>query len=123
MATMTNAGKAAIAGLFNGVGSVTAFTYLAYGDDDTAEDATHTKLVGTESQREEATCTLVTTTVTNDTSQLVETFDITETETIGEVAVFNADTAGTMALRGKLSPERSVISGDTWTATVKVKFS
>uniref|UniRef100_A0A6M3IS60 Uncharacterized protein n=1 Tax=viral metagenome TaxID=1070528 RepID=A0A6M3IS60_9ZZZZ len=119
----TNTGKAAVAGLINNIGSITAFTYLAYGDDTTAFGATQTALVGTESQRAAATCTRQTTTVTNDTTQWAKTFTISATETIGEVGVFNASSAGIMGWRSVLATPRSVASGDSYVCTYKVAIT
>lgn len=116
-----NSGKAEAAALLIDTASPTAFSYIAYGDDTTAFDATNTTLVGTESQRAAGSKSRVTTTVTNDTAQLQKQFSITATETIGESAVFNDATAGDMLCRQVLSPTRSVVSGDTWTSTWKIK--
>ena len=124
MATvMTNTGFAAIAGLVGNTGSINALTYLAYGDGTTSAAATNTALKGSESQRESATVSRTTTTVTNDTLQLTKTFSITATETIAEVGGFNASTAGTMFVRSVLSSARSVSSGDSYVCTLKIKFS
>jgi hypothetical protein len=121
--SLTNAGFAAIAGRVGDTGSITKFSYLAYGDDTTAAAAAQTALIGTESQREAATVSRVTTTVTNDTLQLAKTFTISATETIGEVGVFNASSSGIMAARSVLSPTRSVASGDSYVCTYKMKFA
>ena len=124
MATvMTNTGFAAIAGLVGNTGSVSALTYLGYGDGTTAASAGDTALKGTESQRESATVSRVTTTVTNDTLQLAKTFSISTTETIAEVGVFNASSAGIMGARSLLSSSSSVSSGDSYVCTFKIKFS
>jgi len=121
--SLTNVGFAAIAGLVGDTGSITAFTYLAYGDDTTTAAAAHTGLQGTESQREAGTVTRATTTVTNDTLQIAKTFTISSTETIGEAGVFNATSAGSMLARSVLSPTRSVASGDSYVCTYKIKFA
>jgi len=120
---VTNAGKAAIAGLVGNTGSITAFTYLAYGNSTTAFAATQTALVGTESQREAATVSRVTTTVTNDTLQLTKTFSVTTTETAGEGGIFNGASGGTMLARVVFSPSRSMASGDSLAYTHKVVFA
>lgn len=113
-----DAGLAELAGLCVDTGSPTAFDYIAYGDDTTAHDSTHTTLQGTESQRTQDSSTSRTTTnVTNDTAVIDNTFSITSTETIGESGVFNDATTGTMLCRQVLSPTRSVVNGDSWTAT------
>ena len=121
--SLTNTGFAAISGRVGDTGSITKFSYLAYGDDTTAAAAGHTALQGTESQREAGTVSRVTTTVTNDTLQIAKTFTISATETIGEVGVFNATAVGTMLARSVLSPTRSVASGDSYVCTYKIKFA
>jgi hypothetical protein len=120
---VTNAGKALFADLVGNVTGAAHLTYIAYGNNTTAFAATQTALIGTESQRAAATVTRVTTTVANDTLQLAHTFSITSTETIGECGTFNAASSGTMATRNVLSPTRSVVSGDSWTGTVKIQFA
>lgn len=119
---ITNDGKAAMAGLLGNTGSITAFTYLAYGTDNTAFAATQTALV-TESQRAVATISRTTTTVTNDTLQLVKAFSATVTETAKEGGVFNAASGGTMAARVVFETARSMTAGDTLTYTHKVIFA
>ena len=117
-----NAGKAELANLAGGVSTPVAFTYAAYGTGTTAAAATQTALV-TQSQRAAATVTRTTTTSSNDTTQWSKTFSISTTETISEVAVFNASHGGTMLTRSILSPPRSVVSGDSFTYTQKVVFA
>lgn len=119
---ITNSGKAAGAGLMGNTGSVTAFTYLAYGTGSTAFAATQTALVS-QSQRAAATVSRTTTTVTNDTLKLVKAFSITSTETAAEGGVFNASSGGTMAARVVYSPSRSMASGDTLTYTHYIVFA
>ena len=116
---ITNSGKAAAAGLLGNTGSITAFTFLAYGSGTTAFAATQTALV-TQSQRAAATVSRVTTTVTNDTLQLVKAFSVTTTETAAEGGVFNASSGGIMVARVVFSPSRSMASGDTLTYTHKI---
>ena len=119
----TNAGLPVVSGLVGNTGGKTAFTYLAYGDGTTAFAAGDTALKGTESQRESATVSQVTTTVTDDTLQLAQTFSITASETIAEAGVFNASSAGTMGWRTVLSPSRSVSNGDSYVCTYKISFA
>jgi len=101
---LTNIGLAEIAGLLLAdVTEVTAFDYIAIGTGTTAFDPTQTSLV-TETHREAGTGTRVTTTVTNDTAQLVRTFSgYSGSEDITESGVFNAATGGIMLCRQTFS--------------------
>ena len=114
-----NAGKAEMAGLLVNTGSCTAFTYLAFGTDDTAVAATDTTMTG-ESKRAAGTATRTTTTVANDTAQLTYTFSITTTETIKKVGVVNASTAGDFLAMYVLPVARGVVSGDTYALTATI---
>jgi len=121
---ITNAGKAAAAGLECNVGTVTAFTYVAGGSGATAFAATQTALV-TElttsgMARAAATCTRVTTTTTNDTSQYYYLWTASGAATVAEAGVFNDASAGTMLARQVLSSARTLASGDTFALTYKV---
>ena len=118
---ITNSGKAAMAGLLGNVGSVSPFTYVAYGTNSTSFSATQTALIA-QSQRALATVSRVTTTVTNDTLRLVKAFSVTTTETAKEGGVFNASSGGTMVARSLFDPQRSMTSGDTLTVTHDIVF-
>lgn len=120
--SILNAGKAEMAGLLVNTGSCTAFTYLAYGTDSTAVAATDTTMTG-ESQRAAGTATRTTTTVTNDTAQLVYTFSVATTETIRKVGIVNASSSGDFLAMKVLSTPRAVIAGDTYILTATVAFS
>jgi len=99
---ITNTGKAQTAGLINGV-VTTAFTYIAIGTGTTAESESDTALE-TESHRESATCSRVTTNVTDDTAQLQATFSgYTGTEAVTESGVFDASSGGNMLCRKTFS--------------------
>lgn len=111
---VTNLGKAGTASLV-GVN----YTFLAYGVGATAAAATQTALV-TQSQIAAATVAAATTTVANDTAQLTKSFSISGTETITEVGIFSAASAGTMLCRTLLTASRSVVSGDTYALSYKV---
>jgi len=121
---ITNAGLAEVAGLLLTDVGGTAFDYLAIGTGTTAFDATQTALV-TETHREAGTGTRVTTTITNDTAQLVVTFSgYTGSEAITEIGMFNDATAGTMLMRQVFSPLNiSWDAGDSLECTVKIQFS
>ena len=124
---VTDVGKAQVAGLVNGL-VATPFTYIAIGDGDsvnpgtcTAEASTDTTL-GDELHRGSATCSQVTTSVTNDTAQLEATFDFTADEHICESGVFDASTGGNMLCRqtfGTLNVE----NGDSLKITWKIQIS
>jgi len=122
-----NAGFAELSALAGNVGTPSAFTYLAVGTGTGAHDATDTTLdteeTGSGLARAAATVTQVTTTVTNDTLQLVKAWSVTGSKTLGEQGTFNASSSGDMLQRTALSPTRSVVSGDTYTLTVKIVFA
>lgn len=120
---VTNAGKAAFAGLLNGVvGDV--MKYVAIGTGTTAADATDTTLE-TEittggGARAEGTCSRVTTTVTNDTAQVEYTFTFTDSFAITECGLLNAASEGTLGCRQVFSPY-NVVATDLMTFRWKVK--
>ncbi len=111
-------------GLLGGVGSKTAFSYLACGTGSTAFAEGNTTLVAeiTDSglERASVTPTQVTTTHTNDTLQLQKAWSVSGTKTVAEVGVLNAGAAGTLAARTVLSVARALVSGDTYTLTYKI---
>jgi hypothetical protein len=121
---ITNAGKAQIA-LLAGDASATPFTYLAVGTSSTAFAAAQTALqaetVTNGLERAAATVSRVTTTVTNDTLQLVKTWTASGSVAVEEVGIFNANSAGTLLGRA-LTGTKSVVSGETLTGTYQVKF-
>lgn len=98
---ITNVGFAQAAGLLNGV-VTTPFTYIAIGTGTTAFSPTQTALIS-EVKRKSATCSRVTTDVTNDTAQWTATFSsadgLSGTQTIAESGVFDAASAGNMLCR------------------------
>ena len=126
MATCTNASFAQIASLAY-LTTAVPFTYIAVGTGTTAESAAHTALV-TETttsglERTVATTkTRATTTQTNDTTSLSETFTVTGSVTVAEVAVLNAATTGTMWFRHLLGSTKALVSGDSYTVTCTCQF-
>ena len=122
---ITNVGLAQAAGLLNNV--VTShFTYLAIGIGTTAAAVTDTAL---ESEiatgggaRAGATASRVTTTITNDTMQLVYTWTFTASFAVTEMGVFDAASAGNMYCR-QVFTAKNVESGDTLQLTVKAQMS
>ena len=122
---LTNAGKAQVA-LLAGDATAVPFTYLAVGTSSTAVDATDTALnaeiTDTGLERAAATVSRVTTTVTNDTLQLVKTWTATGTKAVEEVGIFNA-ASGPTILGHALTGTKEVNSGETLTGTYQVKFA
>lgn len=123
---ITNAGKAAEAGLISGVGGVAAFTYLAIGTSATTPTAADTALNAELSvdglARHAATVTLITTSVANDTLQLNYLWTASNSHTIQEAGIFNDPTTGTM-LGHLLTGAKSVVSGDQFNFTYTVQLS
>lgn len=122
---VVSAGKAEVAGLMNGV-TTGPFTYIAIGTGVAAAAAADTAL-GAEittggGARASATCTRVTTTVTNDTAQLVLTFNLTATFAVTESGCFDAATAGVLLCRQVFSA-LNVVSGDSLQITWKIAVS
>lgn len=122
---ITSAGKAQIA-LLAGDASAVPFTYLALGTSNSAVTVGQTSLVGEITTlglaRASATVSRTTTTVTNDTLQLVYTWTASGTVTVEEIGVFNAASSGTMLGRA-LTGSKSLVNTETLTATYKVIFS
>jgi hypothetical protein len=122
---VTSAGKAQLA-LLAGDASAVPFPYLALGTSNTAPSVGQTTLVAeitdTGLERALATVSRVTTTVTNDTLQLVYTWTATGSKTIEEVGVFNAASSGTMLSRA-ITGTKTLVNGETLTATYTLAFS
>ena len=122
---ITNAGLAQLA-LLSGDASATPFTYLALGTGTTAAAASQTALVteivDSGLARAVGTVSRITTTVANDTLQIVYTWTPSGTKTIEEVGVFNAASVGTMLSRA-VTGANAVVSGDQYIITYKLKFS
>jgi hypothetical protein len=119
---VTTAGKAGVASRINGDGALAAFTYLAVGVGTTAADAANTTLeseiVDSGLERAAATCSRVTTDVTNDTAQLLKSWSVTGTKAVTECGALNAASTGTLLGRQVFSAI-NVISGDTLQVTYK----
>ena len=122
---VTNAGFAQLA-LLAGDASAVPFTYLAVGTSSTTPAVTDTTLTAETTtnglERAAGTVSRVTTTVTNDTYQVVKTWTATGSVTVEEVGVFNAASTGTM-LSHALTGTKAVTSGETLTGTYKLKFA
>jgi hypothetical protein len=122
---ITNAGFAEVAGLILTDVGGTAFDYIGIGVGTTAFDPTQTALVS-EIKRKAGTGTRVTTSVTNDTAQLVTTFSsadtLSGTSSVTEVGMFNASTGGTMIMRQVFTALAiNWNAGDTLQITVKIQ--
>lgn len=119
---VTNAGMAGVASRINGSGAEAAFTYIAIGIGTTAAAAGDTAL-GSEivtggGERGAATASRVTTDVTNDTAQLVLTYNFTGSFAVTESGVLNAASVGTLLARQVFSAV-NVVSGDSLQVTWK----
>lgn len=123
---ITNAGIAGIAGRVGAVGSPAAFTYLALGIGTTAATVNDTQLESEITNfnltRAAATMSLVTTTVTNDTSQATYTWTASGNKAITECGILNASSGGTLLGR-QVFTAINVESGDQVTVTYKIKIS
>jgi hypothetical protein len=116
-------GKASIAARINGASAVNAYSYLALGTGTGATAAANTAL-GTEITlsglaRASAAVSRVSTTVSNDTAQIVHTWTATGTFAITEEGVFNASSNGTMLARRQFAAI-NVVNGDQLQVTHKI---
>lgn len=122
---VTNAGFAQLA-LLAGDSTAVPFTYMALGTSSTAPAAGNTTLGAEIStgglQRALGTFSRITTTVTNDTYRLVNTFTASSGFTVEEVGIFNASSSGTMLSRA-LTTSKTIASGETITGTYTLKFA
>jgi hypothetical protein len=121
---ITNAGRGLISGLINGSGSPAAATYIAVGTGATAANATDTTLQ-TESatsglSRAAGTVSLVTSTITNDTAQVLKSFSVTGTVAVTEAGLLNASSSGTLLCR-QVFTAVNVVNTDTLQITWKVQ--
>ena len=119
----TNVGFAAVAGLVGNVDAQTAFTYLALGTGSTAADPTDTTLVAeitdTGLARSAATVSRVTTTVANDTLQLLHEWTATGVKILREIGALNAGAAGVLLARKVFA---ALTTEDTMVVKMTYKF-
>jgi hypothetical protein len=128
---IVNAGKAAMAGLCISDVSVDTFDAIAIGTGTDAVDVGDTTLEteittngGQRRSGANVTGTRVTTSVTNDTAQLVTTFTFTGGFAITESGIFNHATAGSGDLLARqVFAAINVASGDSLQMTWKIQFS
>ena len=128
---ITQTGMAAVARRINGV-TETAFTYLAIGIGATNDAATDSTLQD-EVKRKASTCTVLQTTVANDTAQWVATFSVADTtptnnasDAILEIGVLNASSNGILLIHiagGNYGSADTCnwTNGDTYQLIVKCK--
>jgi hypothetical protein len=124
-AVLTNTGMAGIAARINGSGTPAAYTYVAVGTGTTAAAAADTTLEAEIvdsglARATDATPTVTTTTVTNDTAVCDVTFTVTGTKAVTECGLLNAASTGVLLFHDVFSAY-NVVSGDTLTVTCKVK--
>lgn len=116
---VTDAGKAAVAGLINGV-ITNFFEYIALGTGTNAAAAGDTALQTETSAsglaRASSTTSRVTTDVTNDTARLTNAFAAGASVAITEAGVLDSAAAGVLLARQVFSAV-NVVSGDTFTPT------
>lgn len=121
---VVNAGLAFLSGLLDGTGTVP--TYIALGTSSTAVAGSQTALVAeiTDSglERTTGTTSQETTTVTDDTWQITNTFTATGSKTIEEVGIFNAGSGGTMLSRA-LTTSKAITSGESIAVTYQLVFA
>lgn len=119
-------GKALIAGRLNGSGAPAVADYIAVGTGTNAfaagDTALQTETVGSGLTRAQGTVSLVTTTTTNDTAQVLKSFTVTGTVAVTESGVLNASSGGTLLCRQVFSAI-NVLNGDTLQITWKVAFA
>ena len=122
----TEVGFALVADLVGSVNSPVAVTYLAVGTGSTAADPGDTTLVtevtDTGLARASATVTRVTTTVANDTLQLLKEWTATGVKILREIGAFNASGNGTMLAR-KVYDAITTADTDHVKMTYKFPFS
>ena len=116
-----NTGKAAVAARVGGIAE-DAFDYIAVGTGTTAAAATDTTLEAEITtgglERAQVTPTRVTTTVTNDTLQLVKTWTASAAHAVTEYGTLNAAAAGDLLAR-KVFAVVNVADGDQLKLTAK----
>lgn len=120
MAVFTDAGKAITTARLKGTG--TEPNFVAIGTGTTAEAASQTALVTPVESRVSGTSSQVTTTVTNDTYQVVGTVTATGARAVTEAGLFDASTAGNMLIRA-LFAVINLATGDSLQITAQLKYS
>lgn len=123
---IVSAGKAGLASRLCGDGGEAAFTYLALGIGTTApaagDTALQSEITDSGMARAAATISRVTTTVTNDTAQLVKQWSVSGTKAVTEIGAFNAASVGTMLGRQTFAA-LNVAAGDSIQMTYKFQIA
>jgi hypothetical protein len=119
---ITNAGHAIVANRM--IGSGTTPSYIAWGTGaGTAAAADTTLFTEASEARVNGTASRVTTTVTNDTFQVVGTMTVAGADkTITNVGLFDASSSGNLYFKSDFTG-LALLIGDSITFTIKVKFS
>lgn len=122
---VVTAGKGLISGRINGVGSPAAPTAMAIGTGTTAADAANTTLeteiTNGGGERGAGSASTVTTTVTDDTCQLVKSWTFTLAKNVSEMGILNnAVSGGTLLVRNVFTAYPMQV-GDTLEITHKLK--
>ena len=121
---LTSAGKAITTNRIKGAGTEPLYVGVGVG----ATGAARTAVVGDTAlstaveSRVAGTSTQQTTTVTNDTYQVVGTVTATASRAVDEAGLFDASSAGNMYLSATF-PVVNLSSGDSIQATLKVQYS
>jgi hypothetical protein len=120
---ITNVGHAAANARLSGQGAYSTFVNLALGTGTTAaaaaDTALQTEITTGGGARGAATATQVTTTVANDTTQLVKTWTFTATFAVTEEGILDQAATGGNLLAHQVFAAINVISGDTLQITHK----
>jgi len=120
---ITNVGHAAGNGRMSGQGGYSTFVNLAIGTGTTAaavtDTALQTEITTLGGARSAATATQVTTTVTNDTTQLVHTWTFTGSFAVTEEGILDNASSGGSLLAHQVFAAINVVSGDSLTVTHK----
>jgi len=121
MATLlTNSGHAIVTNRLQGGG--TTPQYIGWGTGTGTTSATDTTLFTEVTPRVTGTASQVTTSITNDTYQVVGTQTAATSETITNAGVFDASTSGNLFVKGDFTG-LALNTGDSIQFTFKVQFS
>lgn len=123
---LTFAGYTGMAGRLMDSGSPAAFTYIAVGTGtnaaSTADTALQTETSTSGLGRANGTISLITTSQTNDTAQVTNTFSVSGTVAVTESGVLNAASVGTLLCR-QVFTAINVINGDSLAVTWKIQIT
>ncbi len=127
--TITDAGRAGVALLVQGQGNpAEGFKFIGLGSSSTAAVVGDTTLASEITSpsllRITSTASRTTTSVANDTSNLVHTFSSTATQAVQEVGVFNSATvSGSTIVSRKTFAAKNLVSGDTLQVTHTIQVT